>query len=68
MLYTWNEHTIVNQLYFNKKKKKEFPELGIQAFTKVFLVLSSVIYVWEERERAYNMRWQLLCELMLSAS
>lgn len=23
MLYTWNLHDIVNQLYFNGKKKKE---------------------------------------------
>lgn len=23
LLYTWNYHTIVNQLYFNKKEKQE---------------------------------------------
>ena len=31
MLYTWNYHDIVNQLYFNKKKK-EFEVIALYIF------------------------------------
>ena len=33
MLYTWNLHNIVNQLYLNKKKKKRKNGIYIHLFT-----------------------------------
>lgn len=38
MLYTWNEHTIVSQLYFNFKKRVELRELYHLVQTSIELI------------------------------